>query len=233
MSGPTVTDLPPSRAERENATRFPIVVLARIGQIWGEAAARDSRRGQWAHPSPGIAAVLVALHTLGPSHGQTLARAAGASQGTVSGYNLPKLERFGLVTRGEAIPGAGGNGGGRPAQMWHLTASGRELAQLLAEHGLPQGPHDSECRCAECVVAFVGVTYRQLDYWTRRGWLRPEPRKKETTGVPRVWPWPELHVARLMARLVAAGINPGVAHRAARSDGQLAPGVRVVLEEAS
>lgn len=102
----------------------------------------------------------------------------------------------------------------------------------------------SVSRCSYCVaitsghtgsrdvIASVGVTYRQLDFWTRRGWVVASPRPPgATSGTPRSWPEGELRVAAVMARLVAAGLAPHAAHRAARGGGILAPGGRVSVEE--
>lgn len=99
-------------------------------------------------------------------------------------------------------------------------------------------------RCVTCqrlldrpIGAFLdasGLTYRMLDLWTRHEYIHPDPRRVgATSGTPRTWPEAELDIARYMARLVFAGVNPGAAARAARADGVLAPGVRVVLGEAS
>ncbi len=81
------------------------------------------------------------------------------------------------------------------------------------------------------VLAVTGATYRQLDHWSRRGWLRPDGGGRGS-GRPREWSRTEVEVATTMVRLVAAGITPEAAHRAARGDGVLAPGVRVLVEAA-
>jgi putative phage-type endonuclease len=65
----------------------------------------------------------------------------------------------------------------------------------------------------------AGVTPRQLHHWTVKGWIRPEPREKEASGSPRVWPKAELEIALRMLELVAAGVKPDVAHTAARDNG--------------
>ena len=72
------------------------------------------------------------------------------------------------------------------------------------------------------------LTYRTLDYWTRRGYLQalnPDP----GSGRQRHWPIEEARVAVTMSKLVAAGITVAAAHRAARNGGWLAEGVRVVV----
>lgn len=76
-----------------------------------------------------------------------------------------------------------------------------------------------------------GCTYRQLDYWVRKGYLRV-PNATPGSGSWRTWPRREVVVAEKMARLVAAGIPPAVACRVARGDSEIAPGVRVVVRNA-
>jgi MerR-like DNA binding protein len=74
-----------------------------------------------------------------------------------------------------------------------------------------------------------GMSYRQLDYWVRRGYLRPG-NVGAGSGSTRVWSKDELRVASLMARLVQAGLPPATASMVARSRGarfELAPGVVV------
>lgn len=76
-----------------------------------------------------------------------------------------------------------------------------------------------------------GLSYRMLDHWVRKGYLRPAT--KGGTGNAREWSGDEVRVAQKMARLVAAGLTPAAAHEVARAggDAELAPGVRVVVEE--
>ncbi len=70
----------------------------------------------------------------------------------------------------------------------------------------------------------LGITYRQLDYWVRLGLLKPL--HLGGSGINREWTRAELEVARLMGRLVAAGLKPAVAEQLARSRrSEIAPGV--------
>jgi hypothetical protein len=78
------------------------------------------------------------------------------------------------------------------------------------------------------LVQVTGATFRQLDFWTRKGWLRPDG--GVGTGYSRDFGGDEIRVAKVMARLVNAGVSPEAAHRAARGDGELAPGVRVDVD---
>lgn len=74
-----------------------------------------------------------------------------------------------------------------------------------------------------------GMSYRQLDYWVRRGYLRPG-NADAGSGSTRQWPAEELRVAALMARLVDAGLQPATAcvvARANRNRYELAPGIVV------
>ncbi len=73
-----------------------------------------------------------------------------------------------------------------------------------------------------------GATFRQVDHWCRKGYLKPVG--GVGTGYSRDFPGDEVRVAKIMARLVSAGVSPEAAHRAARGDGELAPGVRVDVD---
>jgi len=57
----------------------------------------------------------------------------------------------------------------------------------------------------------TGLTYRQLDHWTRRGWLTPD-NAHAGTGTSRLWNRSDLLVGRLMAHLGAAGFAPDIAY---------------------
>lgn len=103
-----------------------------------------------------------------------------------------------------------------------------------ASEGLPA--------CSRHLESELGITYRQLDYWTRRGYLRPERRANSrghgpASGVNRVWPADEVEIVRRMERLTRAGVVPAVAAVYARDSwpaGEIAPGlVLSVTEEAS
>jgi hypothetical protein len=74
----------------------------------------------------------------------------------------------------------------------------------------------------------VGPSYRQVDHWTRVGYLRAEG---TGSGHSRRWAPGERDIAELMYRAVAAGLPPKVAHDVARAGGdcELGPGVRVVV----
>lgn len=73
----------------------------------------------------------------------------------------------------------------------------------------------------------LGVTYRQLDYWNRKGYIR-SANEGIGTGRTREWPRAELEIARRMGRLVAAGVSVERAAVFARDGwprGEIAPGV--------
>ena len=77
-----------------------------------------------------------------------------------------------------------------------------------------------------------GISYRQLDYWVRRGYLKPEY-LAPGSGAKRRWTAEERRVAQTMARLVAAGFTPEAAHPIARNGpGQLYLGHGVSVEVA-
>lgn len=80
------------------------------------------------------------------------------------------------------------------------------------------------------LTGYDGPTYRQLDHWVRRGYLNPG-NANAGTGNSRQWPAGELAVARLMYRLTKAGLTLEAAYRVARYGGELAAGIRVVIDE--
>lgn len=61
----------------------------------------------------------------------------------------------------------------------------------------------------------AGITYRQFDYWVRRGYLKVHS-EGFGSGYPREVTLREVEVARLMGELTAAGIDVVAAHRLAR-----------------
>jgi hypothetical protein len=66
--------------------------------------------------------------------------------------------------------------------------------------------------------ACPGLTYRRLDHWTRRGFLRTRIREDEDRqGCPRYWPPEEVPVAQVMIALTAAGLTPEAAVSVARA----------------
>lgn len=69
----------------------------------------------------------------------------------------------------------------------------------------------------------ASISYRQLDHWTRRGFLNPV-----VVLGDRWWPKAETEVARLMGRLTAVGLPLETAARVARSGQsrtEIAPGI--------
>jgi hypothetical protein len=61
----------------------------------------------------------------------------------------------------------------------------------------------------------TGATARQVDYWARKHYLRPV-QVDTGHGVPRQWPAVERDVARVMVRLIKAGLAVDVAAPSAR-----------------
>jgi DNA-binding transcriptional MerR regulator len=81
------------------------------------------------------------------------------------------------------------------------------------------------------ITSRAGITYRQLDFWARVGYLQPGRQwrgRHRGSGSNRVWPRSELAVAQVMKRLTTAGLPARTAHRVARSGEartEIAPGV--------
>lgn len=68
------------------------------------------------------------------------------------------------------------------------------------------------------VMDATGLTYRQVDHWTRMGWLHTTDLgdDRHGSGYWRAFPRTEVRVARLMAAMVDAGLAVAVAADAAR-----------------
>jgi hypothetical protein len=83
----------------------------------------------------------------------------------------------------------------------------------------------------EILAAPGGPSYRNIEYWVDKGYLRPNPMPGERV----MWSWPpaEQRVAIAMGRLVTAGLRPDAAERVARHPNWgpvvLAPGVIISL----
>jgi DNA-binding transcriptional MerR regulator len=78
-----------------------------------------------------------------------------------------------------------------------------------------------------------GITYRQLDYWTRRGFLEADS-ATPGSGRYRSYSQIEVLVATLMVRLIEAGFTVEAAHSIARDiaagrPAMLGPGIEVVV----
>ena len=66
------------------------------------------------------------------------------------------------------------------------------------------------------VAAAADVSYRQLDYWARQGYLQPLG-EGHGPGSQRSWPDSELQIAVLMRRLIDAGLTVARAAEVARA----------------
>ena len=134
------------------------------------------------------------------------------------------------------------SGGSRREALTHAVRGGHTLCGLAerttswADTEIPTMP-----RCRECAavpaghgtvldIKGIGLTDRQLQYWTEQGWLRPTV-ETAGSGHRRTFPPAELAVAEVMFTLTQAGLTPRAAHRAARHQGWLTSTVRVVVEE--
>ncbi len=70
---------------------------------------------------------------------------------------------------------------------------------------------------ARQIVDVTGVTYRQLDFWTRVGHIHAAPRDPDAgSGIPRTYSAELVPVLRIAAKLTAAGLHAEAAVRTAR-----------------
>jgi DNA-binding transcriptional MerR regulator len=74
---------------------------------------------------------------------------------------------------------------------------------------------------SEKVAAIAQVSYRQMDFWLRRGWV-PNPPEEKGIGVPRVWNDDHVEFFRRMGLLTRAGVYPEKAHRIAKGEDRAA-----------
>lgn len=86
------------------------------------------------------------------------------------------------------------------------------------------------CISAAQLIDSCSISYRQLDYWIRTELIHPIDRYPGS-GAIRYFTPEEATVVIKIATLVAIGFSPQLAAIAARNEGQLAPGVKVVIEE--
>lgn len=67
------------------------------------------------------------------------------------------------------------------------------------------------------VLSALGITYRQLDHWCRRGYLRPIG-EGEGSGSRRAYPPLEVSIGRRIVQLAADGLRLDVAAVRARAE---------------
>lgn len=68
------------------------------------------------------------------------------------------------------------------------------------------------------LVKKTGLTYRQVDYWARQGYLRTDPTWEGGTGRARSFLDGELTIATRMRDLLGCGFVPAAATKLARGD---------------
>jgi DNA-binding transcriptional MerR regulator len=87
----------------------------------------------------------------------------------------------------------------------------------------------------EVLATTNSLSYRQLDYWTRRGYLRTRnPHGKRGSGYPHEYSDDELDVAVRMARLIDRGFTAKAAARIARQtpgEVYLGQGITLILKD--
>jgi MerR HTH family regulatory protein len=78
-------------------------------------------------------------------------------------------------------------------------------------------------------LSALGVSPRQLYYWVRCGYLRPE-NPAPGNGYRLVWPPEELEVARKMGALVDVGCTLPLAHEVARGRTVFPNGITITID---
>lgn len=112
----------------------------------------------------------------------------------------------------------------------HALGLCRAHYQHYRIHGTPDPLPDRRKLTTLPDLAALGITYRQLDYWTRVGYLRTVAEPTPGSGRRRTWPPEELAVARRMGRLIRAGFEVDAAALTARQGShKIAPGIHVII----
>jgi len=57
------------------------------------------------------------------------------------------------------------------------------------------------------VCNIVGISYRQLDYWTRTGLVRPSVRDARGSGTQRLYSFQDLALLRIIKKLLDTGVS--------------------------
>ena len=57
------------------------------------------------------------------------------------------------------------------------------------------------------VCRIVGISYRQLDYWTRTGLVRPSVRDARGSGSQRLYSFQDLALLRIIKKLLDTGVS--------------------------
>lgn len=78
-------------------------------------------------------------------------------------------------------------------------------------------------------LATLGVTYRQLDYWTRQGYLTASA-EHSGSGYRRSWSPEQLALAERLGRLTRLGMTLDLAYRVATGTSDVGEGVTITLE---
>lgn len=109
----------------------------------------------------------------------------------------------------------------RPCYDVRATAGALPAVEAYGQRTLP-------------ILWTLGITYRQLDHWTTRGWISADD-THPGSGKRRTWADDELAVAARMARLVRAGFTVAKAAEIAREDTTypvpLGPGLDLTIRE--
>ena len=109
-------------------------------------------------------------------------------------------------------------------------ARGHHLNAVEEPEPEPPPPEPAEPGASVADFIALGISYRQLDYWTRHEYLKSDA-PAPGTGVPRTWPLDELAVAGLLVRLLEAGFILKAALSVARGQTEPAPGVHVLITD--
>jgi DNA-binding transcriptional MerR regulator len=101
---------------------------------------------------------------------------------------------------GSPVPG-GGTAGSVPGE-----AASAQQQSLFSEEELRPMPEDLGYR-GQTACRAAGITYRQLDYWTRTELIVPSIRPAAGSGTQRLYSFRDILILRVVKRLLDAGVS--------------------------
>lgn len=101
-----------------------------------------------------------------------------------------------------------------PDDVAYQKSQGNHWANIHGCCGCCTG--EPETVSAKQIMEHAGLTHRQVDHWTSKGYLLPVGDPNPGHGIPRAYPAEELGQALVMASLIRAGLRPSMAAMAAR-----------------
>src|SRR5690606_38025473 len=95
-------------------------------------------------------------------------------------------------------------GDGMPGGAGVAKSSGNRYLREIPLPGLDDGPTGYR---GPAVCKIVGISYRQLDYWTTTGLVTPSVRNAEGSGSQRLYSFDDIVLLKVIKNLLDTGIS--------------------------